>query len=48
MHHRLGSIFNEFPPTRVEVIYFLECVFFIGDLDFMTLLGNVHILYIID
>jgi hypothetical protein len=35
------------PPTRVEVIYFLECAFMIGDLDCMTLLGNVHILCII-
>jgi hypothetical protein len=35
------------PPTRVEVIYFLECAFLIGDLDHKTLLGNGHVLYII-
>jgi hypothetical protein len=32
---------------RVEVIYFSECAFMIGDLDCMTLLGTVHILCII-
>jgi hypothetical protein len=31
----------------VEVIYFSECAFVIDDLDFMTLLGNVHILCIV-
>jgi hypothetical protein len=31
----------------VEVIYFLQCAFLIGDLDCMTLLGNVYILCII-
>jgi hypothetical protein len=34
-------------PTRIKVIYFSECTFFIGDLDCMILLGNVHILCII-
>jgi hypothetical protein len=47
MHRRLGAIFEWIPPTRVELIYFLECVFVIGDLDCMTLLSNVHILCII-
>jgi hypothetical protein len=32
------------PSIMIEVIYFLECTFFIGDLNYMTLLGNVHIL----
>jgi hypothetical protein len=31
----------------VEVIYFSKCAFLVGDLDRMTLLGNVHILCII-
>jgi hypothetical protein len=31
----------------IEVIYFLECAFVIGDLDCMTPLNNVHILCII-
>jgi hypothetical protein len=34
-------------PTRHEVMYFLEPAFFIVDLDYMTLLDNVHILCII-
>jgi hypothetical protein len=31
----------------IEVIYFSQCVFLIGDLNCMTLLGDVHILCII-
>jgi hypothetical protein len=31
----------------IEVIYFSQCAFLIGDLDCMTLLCNVHILCII-
>jgi hypothetical protein len=30
-------------PSRVEVIYFLECAVVIDNLDCMTLLANVHI-----
>jgi hypothetical protein len=43
---RLDSIFEWILPTRVEVIYFLECAFLIGDLNCMPLLGNVHVLCI--
>jgi hypothetical protein len=45
MHHILDPSFEWNPPIRVEII-FLECAFFIGDLDCMTLLGNIHVLWL--
>jgi hypothetical protein len=46
IHRRSRSSFDWNSPNRVEVI-FLMCIF-IGDLDCITLLSNVHVLWLID
>jgi hypothetical protein len=46
MHHRLSSVFEWIPTSRVKVI-FLNVHFVIDVLDYITLLANVHILCII-